>query len=89
MCTCDTDFTGDGYNCTEIEGIIIIILKPIILSLLMARTHQANMIMIDTKYLLTIKLATCSKNLGRDFHWYMCLILRNINIHRCRHSNSS
>jgi hypothetical protein len=21
LCTCDPDFTGDGYNCTEIEGI--------------------------------------------------------------------
>ena len=20
QCTCDPDFTGDGYNCTEIEG---------------------------------------------------------------------
>ena len=19
-CTCDSDFTGDGYNCTEVEG---------------------------------------------------------------------
>jgi hypothetical protein len=20
LCTCDPDFAGDGYNCTEIEG---------------------------------------------------------------------
>ena len=22
ICTCDTEFTGDGYNCTEIKGVV-------------------------------------------------------------------
>ena len=24
ICTCNTGFTGDGYNCTEIKGVTII-----------------------------------------------------------------